>query len=209
MPQGTPTPQITPGPVSTPLNGFNNMANSFFNANANYFGAFNAPAVQVPQLQKTLTPSFQALQGFANIAGSIVASPGQTLIEPAARSLGASAGVAAVAGAAADFAAPGPKVGQAYKVLKLPDLLKAKNLLTPTTEKPGSVMRQMNEMANGRYEPVKVRSVGKDLIIEDGRHRIEAARQLGTKELLVEDVTKLYEGPKQGRRPDGRFDYIK
>lgn len=133
-------------------------------------------------------------------------NPVSTFGTPALEKIGVPAGIAGVAGSIGDAVTPMGKVGQTMKVLKVKDLLNAKNTLTKATEKPGSVVYHMNQMANGKYQPIKVRQTPEGLIIEDGRHRLEAASQLGDKELLVEDVTKFYIQPRDGK---GRFDIKK
>lgn len=97
------------------------------------------------------------------------------------------------------------RLGQKLRVMPMTELQKARNLLTPETEKPGSVTHHMNEMANGNYTPIKVRNAPEGLVIEDGRHRLAAAGQLGEPEMLVEDVTDLYKP--QGRTKAGQFDF--
>ena len=51
----------------------------------------------------------------------------------------------------------------------------------------------MKELRAGKSRPVRVRKLtdGK-FVIEDGRHRVEAARRLGIKKLPIEDVTDQY-----------------
>lgn len=41
-------------------------------------------------------------------------------------------------------------------------------------------------------QPIKIRQVEGKTVLEDGRHRLEVARELGIKNLNVEDVTNLY-----------------
>lgn len=97
-------------------------------------------------------------------------------------------------------------VGDTLKVMSMSNLLKAKNLLTQGSERAGSVMYHMNQLANGKSLPINVRTLENGALhIEDGRHRLEAAKQLGLKDLLVRDVTNLYKP--QRRTTLGRFDF--
>jgi len=159
-------------------------------------------------LPTKLSPSFQNLQNFGTAAANIAMSPGNELIKPALTKLGVPPVLAGAAGVLGDFASPQAKVGQVMRVSKMADLVKARNLLTKATEKPGSVKFHMEQMKKGNYEPIKIRQVPEGLVIEDGRHRLEAARKLGLKELLTEDVSHFYQ-TKQGRTKIGQFDFKK
>lgn len=160
--------------------------------------------LQQPIAQTLKTISAPALNPEVNqkvVQG--LSSPLSTFGTPVLKKVGVPAGVATAIGAVGDFATPTGEVGEAYRVMKLEDLLKAKNTLTAATEKPGSVMHQMNALANGTADPIKIRQAQEGLVIEDGRHRLEAAKQLGLPEMLVQDVTKEYAQP---RDAVGRFD---
>lgn len=63
----------------------------------------------------------------------------------------------------------------------------------PTGVKPGGIERAAGEIDNGSAKPVRYRTTEEgDVVIEDGRHRIEAARQNGVDDFPTEDVTDLY-----------------
>lgn len=60
----------------------------------------------------------------------------------------------------------------------------------PTTEKPGGIDRAKAEIENGTARPVRIKYLEDGTpVIEDGRHRVEAARQMGLKTFPIEDVT--------------------
>lgn len=65
--------------------------------------------------------------------------------------------------------------------------------LNKSTEKPGAIERAKKEIQSGNMPPVRIRTLedGKTFI-EDGRHHLEAARQLGMEKYPVEDVTAQY-----------------
>lgn len=64
---------------------------------------------------------------------------------------------------------------------------------SPEGIKPGGIERAMGEIDNAKAKPVRVRRTPEgDLVIEDGRHRIEAARRQGIDDFPVEDVTESY-----------------
>lgn len=85
-------------------------------------------------------------------------------------------------------------------VKPLTELDNAKNSMSKTqVSKPGGIERAIKELEAGTSKPVRVRTLENgELFIEDGTHRIEAAKQLGLKELPIEDVTKFYEEKKVG-----------
>lgn len=88
---------------------------------------------------------------------------------------------------------PGTGVASEMSVSKLNT---AKNTLAtqPETAKPGGLDRAIKEMQEGTAKPIRVRTLEDGtLFIEDGRHRLEAANQLGVKNVAVEDVTSFYE----------------
>lgn len=63
----------------------------------------------------------------------------------------------------------------------------------PDGIKPGGIERAMGEIDNGSAKPIRVRTLENgDKVIEDGRHRLEAARKMGIQDFPVEDVTPLY-----------------
>ena len=63
----------------------------------------------------------------------------------------------------------------------------------PSGEKPGGIERAKKELQDGTALPVRVRTLPDGTkFIEDGRHRIEAGRQLGI-DVSEEDVTHLYQ----------------
>lgn len=60
-----------------------------------------------------------------------------------------------------------------------------------TGVKPGGIDRAKGFIDNGTAQPIKVKRLENgDISIEDGRHRLEAARQMGLKDFPVEDVTQ-------------------
>lgn len=78
-------------------------------------------------------------------------------------------------------------------------LLEAKNALNQDTTgiKSGAVERAKQEIQSGTIRPINVRTLEDGtLFIEDGRHRLEAYRQLGARNVPIEDVTKFYEPEK-------------
>lgn len=90
----------------------------------------------------------------------------------------------------------GQKAGLSTNTLSLDRLSKAKNVLT-TEAKTGGLERAISELKSGVSKPVRVRQLEDgSLFIEDGLHRILAAKKLGLKELPIEDVSKLYKGKK-------------
>ena len=63
--------------------------------------------------------------------------------------------------------------------------------------KPGGLERAKSEIESGNMPPVKVRTLEDGTKwIEDGRHHLEAARQMGIKNYPIEDVTSAYSKPK-------------
>lgn len=61
-------------------------------------------------------------------------------------------------------------------------------------EKPGALENAKNEIQRGDNPPVKVRTLEDGTkTIEDGRHHLEAAKQLGIKNYPIEDVTSKYQ----------------
>lgn len=59
--------------------------------------------------------------------------------------------------------------------------------------KPGGVERAAQEIENGTALPIRVRTLEDGTqVIEDGRHRLEAAHRLGIQSYPVEDVTARY-----------------
>jgi hypothetical protein len=62
-----------------------------------------------------------------------------------------------------------------------------------TEPKPGGIERATKEIQEGSSAPVRVRQLEDGrLTIEDGRHRVEAYKRLGVKEIPYEDVTGFY-----------------
>lgn len=60
-------------------------------------------------------------------------------------------------------------------------------------EKPGAIDRAKAEIQAGNKPPVKIRTLEDgSQVIEDGRHHLEAAKQLGLKQYPIEDVTAKY-----------------
>ena len=97
----------------------------------------------------------------------------------------------------ADFTGPMAFAGTLKKATpvvekKVVDLLKARNALKPgaVSEKAGRVKALMEEMKAGKFTPINLRSA--ENWIEDGRHRLEAARRLGLKTYPVLDVSNEY-----------------
>lgn len=77
-------------------------------------------------------------------------------------------------------------------------LNQSKNSLAnnPIGTKPGAIDRAKAEIQSGNTPPVKVRTLEDGTkFIEDGRHHLEAASQLGIKNYPVEDVTSHYQMP--------------
>jgi hypothetical protein len=71
----------------------------------------------------------------------------------------------------------------------------AKNSLEndATGTKKGGIERAAGEIDNGSAKPVRYRITPEgEVVIEDGRHRIEAARAAGIEDFPMEDVTDLY-----------------
>jgi len=83
----------------------------------------------------------------------------------------------------------------AKKEFAVVDLNEAKNSIAKTQiTKPKGIERAKMELEQGISPPVRVRRLEDGtLFIEDGTHRVEAARQLGLEELPIEDVTAFYE----------------
>ena len=63
--------------------------------------------------------------------------------------------------------------------------------------KPGAIERAKAEIENGQARPVRIRYVDGKVTIEDGRHRVEAAKQLGIPTYPVEEVTSSYRSSHQ------------
>lgn len=75
----------------------------------------------------------------------------------------------------------------------------AKNSIaqSPTGIKEGGIERAKAEIQNGTARPVRIRTLEDgSTYIEDGRHRIQAAKELGLKTYPVEDVSHHYTTPK-------------
>lgn len=69
-------------------------------------------------------------------------------------------------------------------------------------EKPGALERAKKELMEGTSPAVRIRRMEDGtLFVEDGRHRIQAAKELKQKEIKVEDVTAQYEAPKAEVKP--------
>lgn len=86
----------------------------------------------------------------------------------------------------------GKKIGKKLTVSELSGLANSLEK-SPVGEKAGAIARAKKELLAGTSLPVKIRVLDDGRgFIEDGRHRIEAARQLGIKELPVEDVSHFY-----------------
>jgi hypothetical protein len=92
--------------------------------------------------------------------------------------------------------------------ITIPELSKlAQNSLenAPVGIKPGGLERAAGEIDNGSARPIQYRTTedGKT-VIEDGRHRLEAARQNGINDFPAEDVTAKYtSAPKDTTATDG------
>lgn len=66
----------------------------------------------------------------------------------------------------------------------------------PVGEKPGGLERATEEIDNGSAKPIRFRKTPEgDFVIEDGRHRLEAARRAGVNDFPFEDVTYQYRQP--------------
>lgn len=77
----------------------------------------------------------------------------------------------------------------------------AKNSLqnVKTGIKEGGIERATKEIKSGKLPPIKVRTLEDGTkVLEDGRHHLEAARQLGIKDYPIEDVTSHYTKPSTG-----------
>jgi len=80
-------------------------------------------------------------------------------------------------------------------VTKLSQL--ADNSLEKTSAgvKNGAVERAKQEIENGTAQPIRIRQTPEgSVVIEDGRHRLQAARELGMTSFPIEDVSKSYGG---------------
>lgn len=78
------------------------------------------------------------------------------------------------------------------------ELNQSKNSLATdrTGEKPGGIERATAEIQSGNKPPVKIRTLEDgSKFIEDGRHHLQAATDLGLKSYPIEDVTSKYETP--------------
>lgn len=66
----------------------------------------------------------------------------------------------------------------------------------PEGVKPDGVINAMNEIQNGTAKPIRVRTLENgDVVIEDGRHRLAAAQELGLESYPIEDVSSAYRNP--------------
>lgn len=77
----------------------------------------------------------------------------------------------------------------------------------PIGIKPGGLDRAAGEIDNGTAKPIRYRTTPEgNTVIEDGRHRLEAARKNGVTDFPAEDVTSQYspkEAPKDTTATDG------
>lgn len=63
----------------------------------------------------------------------------------------------------------------------------------PEGAKPGGIERAWGEIDNATAQPVRVRRTEEgDVVIEDGRHRVEAARKNGVEDFPIQDVSEEY-----------------
>lgn len=90
------------------------------------------------------------------------------------------------------------------------DLNKATNSLANSRvgEKPGSIERAKAEIKAGNLPPLKLRTMEDGTtLIEDGRHHLQAANELGLKHYPVEDVTSKYAVAEQSVAEKAKIDW--
>lgn len=93
-----------------------------------------------------------------------------------------------------------------YKEYENPNILKTSKLSKEAANsienepnvgiKKDSVARAKQEIEDGTAKPIRVRYIDGKPHIEDGRHRLQAYKEMGIDEVPIEDVTKQYETPK-------------
>ncbi len=83
-----------------------------------------------------------------------------------------------------------PSEGESVTELSKKSVNSLENETTGTKEKSLEYFREHPEEIN--KEPIRVRKVGEETHIEDGRHRLQVAKEMGVENLPVEDVTKNY-----------------
>lgn len=148
------------------------------------------------EAEPQLSPFFKDAATFGREAVRPVTDP-STIVTPTLERLGVPSGMAVAAGVASDFAAPTPG-GKGKAVGSMVERLSTLARNSLANNKSGAREKSLQYFRENPQEitkePVEVREVDGELVIQDGRHRLEAAREFGIDNLKVVDATPDYGG---------------
>lgn len=148
-------------------------------------GASNAAANVIPGLVK---PSI-------NLGKNTAKALNEALPAPTAAEIRARQGGFVNIKATPDVVTGNPSTSSAtIDVAKATDEISNSLKNNGSSEKPGALERAKADIQSGKIIPIRTRVVDGKTIIEDGRHRLQAASELGMKTFPVEDVTNEYTG---------------
>lgn len=144
------------------------------------------------EAEKQLNPFVKNATTLAREVARPIADP-ESIITPTLEAAGVPHGLAAAAGMAGGMISPGGKGKSAGSLVeKLSNMAKNSLFKNKSGVREKSLQYFRENPQEITKEPIRIREVDGQLVVEDGRHRLEAARELGIDNIKVIDTTPDY-----------------